>query len=54
MYLRALAGYEKALGADHASTLRIVNNLRILYHDQGKLAEAEQMDLRALAVREKP
>jgi hypothetical protein len=49
MYMRALAGYEKALGSDHTSTLDTVNNLGTLYGDQDKLAEAEQMYLRALA-----
>ena len=48
MYLRALAGKEKALGSNHTSTLDTVNNRGILYHDQGKLDEAEQMYLRAL------
>src|SRR5207248_979101 len=41
MYQRALAGYEKALGPEHTSTLDTVNNLGSLYRDQGKLAEAE-------------
>jgi Tetratricopeptide repeat len=40
MYVRALAGNEKALGPDHASTLDTVNNLGNLYYAQGKLAEA--------------
>src|SRR5436309_2913795 len=53
MFLRALAGYEKALGPDHTSTLETVNNLGLLYADQGKLAEAEQMYERALAGYEK-
>ena len=48
MYERALAGYEKALGPDHTSTLRTVHNLGILYADQGKLGEAERMHQRAL------
>jgi hypothetical protein len=43
MYLRALLGWEKALGAEHTLTLKTINNLGILYADQGKLAEAEQM-----------
>jgi tetratricopeptide (TPR) repeat protein len=43
MYERALRGYEKALGAEHTSTLQTVNNLGNLYADQGKLVEAEQM-----------
>jgi tetratricopeptide (TPR) repeat protein len=53
MYVRALAGYEKALGPDHTSTLETVNNLGALYRAQGKLAEAEQMYQRALAGYEK-
>ena len=36
MYLRALAGKEKALGPDHTSTLGTVRNLGKLYADQGK------------------
>ena len=47
MYERALAGSEKALGAEHTSTLTTVNNLGNLYRDQGKLAEAEAMYQRA-------
>ncbi|KAJ5557284.1 TPR repeat protein [Penicillium frequentans] len=53
MYMRALAGYEKALGADHTSTLGTIHNLGILYRDQGKLDKAEQMYMRALAGYEK-
>jgi tetratricopeptide (TPR) repeat protein len=48
MYIRALQGYEEALGPDHISTLDTVQNLGILYSDQGKLAEAEAMYIRAL------
>jgi tetratricopeptide (TPR) repeat protein len=48
MYVRALAGREKALGPDHTTTLITVHNLGNLYNDQGKLAEAEQMYQRAL------
>ncbi|OQD96542.1 hypothetical protein PENSOL_c015G00659 [Penicillium solitum] len=53
MYMRALAGYEKALGPDHISTLNTVNNLGLLYGDQGKLDDAEEMYTRALAGKEK-
>jgi tetratricopeptide (TPR) repeat protein len=53
MYKRALRGNEKALGAEHTSTLITVNNLGILYADQGKLALAEQMYERALRGNEK-
>jgi tetratricopeptide (TPR) repeat protein len=53
MYQRALQGYEKALGAEHTSTLQTVQSLGILYTNQGKLAEAEQMHQRALQGYEK-
>ncbi|KAJ5458800.1 hypothetical protein N7530_010744 [Penicillium desertorum] len=53
MYTRALAGYEKALGPDHTSTLRTANDLGNLYRDQGKLDQAEQMFIWALARYEK-
>ena len=46
--MRALQGYEKALGAEHTSTLEVVNNLGTLYSDQGKLVKAEEMYMRAL------
>ena len=49
MYTRALAGYERALGPDHTSTIDTINNLGILYSDQGKIDEAKQMYTRALA-----
>jgi Tfp pilus assembly protein PilF len=48
MYMRALRGYEKAWGAEHTSTLDTVNNLGALYYGQGKMAEAEEMYMRAL------
>ena len=53
IYERALQGYEKALGAEHTSTLDTVNNLGLLYADQGKLDEAEKMYQRALQGYEK-
>ncbi|MCJ1425603.1 hypothetical protein MMC29_003503 [Sticta canariensis] len=53
MYLRALTGYEKAWGAEHASILDLVKNLGILYSDQGKRNEVEEMYLRALPGKEK-
>ncbi|KAK5263058.1 hypothetical protein LTR96_011509 [Exophiala xenobiotica] len=49
MYLLTLGGFEKALGPDHTSTLNTVNNLGLLYRDQGRLGEAEKMYQRALA-----
>src|SRR5437764_1428619 len=48
MYMRALQGYKEALGSKHTSTLHTVNNLGLLYADQGKLGEAEKMYMRAL------
>lgn len=53
MYLRALAGKEKAWGAEHTSTRDTVNNLGNVYKNQGKMKEAEEMYLRALARYEK-
>jgi tetratricopeptide (TPR) repeat protein len=53
MYQRALQGFEKAWGPEHTSTLDTVNNLGLLYADQGKLVEAEQMYQRALQGYEK-
>ena len=38
---------------DRTSTLSAVNNLSSLYRDRGKLAEAEQMYVQALAWRER-
>jgi tetratricopeptide (TPR) repeat protein len=38
MYLRALEGREKALGAEHTLLLETVTNLGNLYLSQGKLA----------------
>jgi len=48
MYQQAIARYEQALGPDHSSTLDTVNNLGLLYADQGKLGETERMYQRAL------
>jgi Tfp pilus assembly protein PilF len=48
MYTWALQGSEKALGPDYTLTLNTVNNLGNLYADQGKLAEAEKIYIRAL------
>ncbi|KAJ5588729.1 hypothetical protein N7537_011407 [Penicillium hordei] len=53
MYEQALAGYEKALGPDHISTLNTASNLGSLYSKQGKLKEAEEMYQRALAGKKK-
>ena len=47
-----MAGYEKALGPKHTSTLTKVHNLGMLYESQGKVAE-EAMYERALVEMEK-
>lgn len=48
MYRWALDGKEKVWVPDHTSTLDTVNNLGLLYADQGKLVEAEEIYQRAL------
>jgi len=53
MYNRALAGFEKAWGPDHTSTLTAVHNLGLVYADQGRHKDAEMMYNRALAGKEK-
>ncbi|OQD99022.1 hypothetical protein PENVUL_c066G05161, partial [Penicillium vulpinum] len=53
MYERALEGYEKVLGREYTSTLNTVNNLGLLYVDQGRLQEAEAIYERALEGYEK-
>jgi Tfp pilus assembly protein PilF len=51
---RALQGSEKALGSRaHVDTPGTVNNLGLLYANQGKLDEAEKMYQRALQGKEK-
>ena len=51
--MRALIGKEKALGPEHTSTLDTVNNLGLLYAEQGKLREAGDMYARALVGKKK-
>jgi len=53
MYKRALAGYEKACGPEHTSTLDTIDNLGVLYKIQSRLEDAEMMYNRALASYEK-
>jgi tetratricopeptide (TPR) repeat protein len=53
MYERALQGFEKAWGPEHILTFSTVNNLGLLYADQGKIDKAEKMYLRALQEKEK-
>jgi CHAT domain-containing protein/tetratricopeptide (TPR) repeat protein len=44
---------EKALGPDHASVARTLNNLGALYQAQGRYAQAEPLYKRSLAIKEK-
>ena len=53
IYMRALKGKKKAWGTEHISTLNTVNNLGLLYKDQGKIAEAEAIYIRALEGKKK-
>ena len=53
MYQRALERTEKALGPEHTSTLDTVNNLGLLYADQGKMTKAEKIYQRTLEGYEK-
>ena len=48
LYLRVLGERKKALGAKHTSTLDALYDLGILYRQQGKLKEAQEMFERAL------
>ena len=48
-----IGGLREGVGTEHTSTLRTVNNLGLLYADQGKTQEAEAMYRRALEGREK-
>ena len=48
MNAKAEHGHKKAWGTEHMSTLDTVNNLDMLYADQGKMVEAEVMYMRAL------
>ena len=50
---RALAVHEKAVGPDHPSVGTLVNNLAVLYQEQGRYSEAEPLYNRSLAIREK-
>ena len=52
-YKRALAIREKALGASHPDVAQTLNNLAVVYQEQGKYADAEGLYKRALAIYEK-
>jgi tetratricopeptide (TPR) repeat protein len=50
---RVLAIREKALGADQPDVAASLNNLALLYANQGRYADAEPLYKPALAIREK-
>jgi tetratricopeptide (TPR) repeat protein len=50
---RALKISEKALGTEHPAVAIRLNNLALLYKQQGKYAEAEPLYQRAIAIDEK-
>jgi CHAT domain-containing protein/Tfp pilus assembly protein PilF len=50
---RSLAIREKTFGRDHPDTAESLSNLAVLYEDRGRLANAEPLYKRALAIREK-
>ena len=52
LYQRALALYERALGANHPHTAASLHNLAALYQAQGRLADAEPLYQQALTIRE--
>ena len=49
---RALVIREKGLGPEHPDTASTLNNLAVLYHDQGKYEEAESLHQRTLIIRD--
>ena len=53
LYKRSLAIREKALGPDHPDVAQSLNNLAVLYRDQGRYADAEPLYKRSLAINEK-
>ncbi len=53
LYERSLAIREKVLGSAHPDVAQSLNNLALLYHVQGKYAEAEPLYQRALRIDEK-
>jgi tetratricopeptide (TPR) repeat protein len=54
LYERALAIHEKALGPEHPTTARSLNNLGRLLRDLGQSDKAELLFQRAIAIGDKP
>jgi tetratricopeptide (TPR) repeat protein len=53
LFERALSIDEKALGPDQTDVATDLDNLAVLYREQGRRAEAEALEQRALRIREK-
>ncbi len=53
MYERALKIHEQQLGGEHPDTATSMNNLAALYHELGRIKEAELLFRRALAIWER-
>ncbi|HEY4033613.1 MAG TPA: toll/interleukin-1 receptor domain-containing protein, partial [Ktedonobacteraceae bacterium] len=51
--LHALSIYEEVLGAEHPETAIILNDLALLYHDQGKYEQAKSLLQRSSALKER-
>ena len=53
LYQQSLAIWEKARGSDHPDVGASLNNLAVLYRNQGKYAQAQLLHKRSLAIWEK-
>jgi len=53
LYKLTLASQEKALGPNHAQVAATLNNLAVLYHNQGSYSQAEPLYKRSLTIWEK-
>ena len=53
LYRRSLAIWEKALGPDHPNVATSFDNYAALLRETGRTAEADEMDARAKAIRDK-
>jgi hypothetical protein len=51
--MRALGSWEKALGPDHSEVAESLNDLGLMYREQGRRDGAEPLPARALSIRER-
>src|SRR5262249_51873442 len=52
LYQRSLTIYEQVLGPEHPDTASTLNNLALLYKNQGRYEEAERLCQRSLTIYE--